>query len=103
MINVLDQIKKAEDLGIVADNAKVRLELVEKINAGIITHEQSLEELKKIKKQGKKHGLLIRSDFTKNKLWDFDMVQARIIYLLHEKMDNQIPVKENEKKIINKI
>ncbi len=67
MRDVLDQIKEAEILGIVGDNKQVREELVRKVHAGIITGEQSLIELKKIKRKAHKEGLLIRSDFTKNK------------------------------------
>ena len=103
MENVLEQIKKAEALGIVGDSLQIRLELVEKINNGIITHEQSLEVLKEIKRQAHKEGLLIRSDFTKNKLWDYEFIQKKIIYLRHKKIEKNLFAKPDLKTTIIKI
>lgn len=53
--------EKAEESGQVADSGAVRLALMQRVHSGEITLEQAQTELKKIKRDGKKAGLLTRS------------------------------------------
>jgi hypothetical protein len=51
----------AEASGQVADSGEVRLALMKRVHSGEITLEQAQAELKKIKRDAKKTGLLTRS------------------------------------------
>jgi hypothetical protein len=51
----------AEKDGQVADSMEVRMELVKRMNAGELTLAQVQDELKKIKRNAKKNGLVTRS------------------------------------------
>ena len=54
-------MKTAEAAGLVADNMEYRTELVRRIDAGEISLEEGQAELKRIKRNAKKRGLLTRS------------------------------------------
>ena len=56
-----DAMHKAEAEGKVADSLDVRIALMRRVKAGEITLEQAQAELKKIKRDGKRAGLLTRS------------------------------------------
>jgi cell fate (sporulation/competence/biofilm development) regulator YlbF (YheA/YmcA/DUF963 family) len=53
-------LKDAEASGMVADSTDVRRKLVERMENGEITLEELQAELKRIKREGKKRGLLTR-------------------------------------------
>lgn len=57
----LNDQKKAEADGRVADSMDVRLKLVERMNAGELTLEQVQAELKRIKREAKKNGQITRA------------------------------------------
>lgn len=52
---------EAEAAGQVADSGAVRLALMQRVHSGEITLDQAQAELKKIKRDGKKAGLMTRS------------------------------------------
>ena len=54
-------MKKADEAGEVADSMAYRTELVRRIGAGEITLEAGQAELKRIKRNAKKNGLVTRS------------------------------------------
>jgi hypothetical protein len=54
-------VAKAEADGVLADSTEYRTKLVERVHAGEITLEQAQAELKKVKRDAKKNGLLTRS------------------------------------------
>ena len=54
-------LKQGEADGIVADSMEVRLALIERMNKGELTLDQVQSELKRIKREGKKQGLLTRA------------------------------------------
>lgn len=54
-------MKKAEADGLIADSNAVRTELIRRMHAGELTLEQVQSELKRIKRDAKKNGLLTRS------------------------------------------
>jgi hypothetical protein len=54
-------IKTAESAGVVADSMEVRMALIARMDAGELTLEQVQAELKKIKRNAKKNGLVTRS------------------------------------------
>jgi hypothetical protein len=54
-------MNKAEENGQVADSMEVRHQLLEKVRKGEATLEQVQAELKKIKRNAKKNGLITRS------------------------------------------
>lgn len=53
--------EEAEVAGQVADSGEVRLALMQRVHSGEITLEQAQAELKKIKRDGKKAGLMTRA------------------------------------------
>lgn len=53
--------KEAEAAGAVSDSGAVRLALMQRVHSGEITLEQAQAELKKIKRDGKKAGLVTRA------------------------------------------
>lgn len=55
-----EAVKDAEANGLIADSMAVRLELVGRAARGEIAPEQMQEELKRIKREAKKKGLLTR-------------------------------------------
>lgn len=56
-----EALHEAEKLGVLADSMEVRLQLIEKMHAGEMTLEQVQQELKRIKRNAKKNGLMTRS------------------------------------------
>lgn len=54
-------MNKAEEDGLVADSMEVRHQLLEKVRKGEATLEEVQAELKKIKRNAKKNGLITRS------------------------------------------
>ncbi len=54
-------LKEMESSGKVADSMSVRLELMKKVEDGDITLEDAQSQLKKIKQNAKKQGLMTRS------------------------------------------
>jgi hypothetical protein len=52
---------EAESRGEVADSMQVRLALMERVNKGEITLEEAQKQLRKIKANAKKNGLVTRS------------------------------------------
>lgn len=54
-------LKKAEADGVVADSMTVRIALIEKMNRGEMTLAEVQAELKRIKRDAKKHGLVTRA------------------------------------------
>lgn len=54
-------LKKAESEGRVADSMDVRMALVARLKAGEITIEQMQDELKAIKRNAKKNGMVTRT------------------------------------------
>ena len=54
-------MNKAEEDGLVADSMEVRHQLLEKVRKGEATLEEVQAELKKIKRNAKKSGLITRS------------------------------------------
>ncbi len=54
-------LEKCEESGIVADSLEVRKKLMEEVHAGTKTLEQVQAELKKIKSQAKKNGMITRT------------------------------------------
>lgn len=56
-----DAVEKAEKDGLIADSGEVRLALMQRVYNKEITLEQAQEELKKIKKNAKKNGLITKS------------------------------------------
>jgi hypothetical protein len=54
-------MNKAEDAGEVADSIEVRHQLLEKVRKGEATLEEIQSELRKIKRNAKKNGLITRS------------------------------------------
>ena len=54
-------MNKAEENGLVADSMDVRHQLLEKVRKGEATLEEVQAELKKIKRNAKKNGLITRS------------------------------------------
>ncbi|EKN3949104.1 hypothetical protein DVP60_20930 [Yersinia enterocolitica] len=55
-----DAVKNAEADGLVADSMDVRKALMERVHAGEITLSQAQDELKRIKRNAKKNGLVTR-------------------------------------------
>jgi hypothetical protein len=55
------EVNRADAAGEVADSMAYRIELVRRITAGEITLEAGQAELKKIKRDAKKNGLVTRS------------------------------------------
>ncbi|MDN0096217.1 hypothetical protein [Yersinia rohdei] len=53
-------VKQAESGGLVADSLDVRKALMEKVHTGEITLIQAQDELKKIKRNAKKNGMITR-------------------------------------------
>lgn len=100
MKNINEKIKEAEALGIIGDSQEVRLKLMEKVTNGILTLESMQKELKKIQDKSKAEGLIIRSELSKYKIIDYDLVEKRKIYLLHKKLNESLEVdKQTNKKI----
>ena len=60
-----DRLNKAEAEGIVADSMTVRFDLLTRVQSGEITLHQAQEELKKIKKNAKKNGLVTREQVSR--------------------------------------
>jgi hypothetical protein len=56
-----NELKRAEESGEVADSMDVRMALINRMNAGELTLDQVQSELKKIKRNAKKNGLVTRS------------------------------------------
>jgi hypothetical protein len=56
-----DALNKAEEQGRIADSMEVRTALVAKMDSGEMTLEEVQAELKKIKRNAKKNGLVTRS------------------------------------------
>lgn len=56
-----DAMKKAEAEGKIADSMEVRRELIAKMERGEMTLEEVQAELKRIKRNAKKNGLMTRS------------------------------------------
>jgi hypothetical protein len=56
-----DAMNKAETEGRVADSMEVRTALVEKMNSGELTLQEVQAELKRIKRDAKKNGLVTRN------------------------------------------
>jgi DNA polymerase III delta prime subunit len=56
-----EALHEAEKSGVLADGMEVRLQLIEKMHAGEMTLEQVQQELKRIKRNAKKNGLMTRS------------------------------------------
>jgi hypothetical protein len=54
-------LNQAEDAGLVADSMDVRMKLIERMKKGELTLEEVQAELKKIKRNAKKNGLVTRS------------------------------------------
>lgn len=54
-------LKKAEADGMVADSMDVRMKLVERMHSGELTLAQVQDELKKIKRNAKKNGMVTRN------------------------------------------
>lgn len=54
-------MNKAEESGLVADSMDVRHQLLEKVRKGEATLEEVQAELRKIKRNAKKNGLITRS------------------------------------------
>lgn len=54
-------LKSAESSGLVADSMTVRLELIEKMSRGEMTPQEAQSELKRIKRDAKKHGQVTRA------------------------------------------
>lgn len=54
-------LRDAEAAGVVADSHEVRLALMRRVHAGEITLAQAQAELKKIKSNAKRNGLVTRS------------------------------------------
>jgi len=54
-------VNQAESDGVVADSMEVRLALMEQVESGEKTLEEVQAELKKIKRQAKKNGMVTRS------------------------------------------
>lgn len=55
-----EAVKEAESKGLIADSMEVRLGLVDRMKRGEITLEQMQSELKRIKREAKRKGLLTR-------------------------------------------
>lgn len=60
-IDKKNAMKAAEEAGQVADSGEVRLALMQRVHSGEITLEQAQTELKAIKRNAKKNGLVTRS------------------------------------------
>ena len=56
-----DAVNNADKSGQVADSMEVRMKLMERVEAGEITLLEAQDELKKIKRNAKKNGLMTRS------------------------------------------
>ena len=56
-----EAVKSAEKAGVVADSLDVRMALIARVATGEITLEEAQSQLKKIKSQAKKNGLITRS------------------------------------------
>lgn len=56
-----DAVNKADAAGLVADSKEVRMKLIERMHAGELTLTQVQDELKRIKRNAKKNGLITRS------------------------------------------
>ena len=54
-------LKKAEFDGLVADSLDVRMALIKRMNDGELTLEQVQSELKRIKRDAKKNGMVTRN------------------------------------------
>lgn len=63
IIDKREAVKKAEEQGMIADSDAIRQELIEKCERGEITPDQMQAELKRIKRDGKKKGLLTKNQF----------------------------------------
>lgn len=55
------ELNRAESAGEVADSMEYRTTLMNRVHAGEITLEQAQEELKKVKLNAKKNGMVTRS------------------------------------------
>ena len=54
-------VKACEEKGLIADSKEVRMELIRRMDAGELTLDQVQEELKRIKRNAKKNGMLTQS------------------------------------------
>jgi hypothetical protein len=54
-------VNKAEESGLIADSMEYRTNLMNRVHAGEITLEEAQAELKKVKRNAKKNGLMTRS------------------------------------------
>jgi hypothetical protein len=54
-------LRAAEEQGIIADDMKYRLALMERVHNGDITLEEAQKELRKVKRNAKKNGKLTRN------------------------------------------
>ena len=56
-----DAVRRAEAEGIVADSLDVRKALLERMHAGELTLDEVKDELERIKRQGRKSGMITRA------------------------------------------
>ena len=56
-----DDLRTAESAGIVSDSLDVRIALIERMHKGELTLDQVKAELARIKRQGRKSGLVTRA------------------------------------------
>lgn len=56
----INAVETAEEKGLIADSQEVRLALMEKVHSGEITLQAAQDQLKKIKRDAKKQGLITR-------------------------------------------
>lgn len=93
-------IKKAEEMGLVADSMEIRLTLMKDLESGKKTLEQIQKELKDIQKNAHKKGFYTRNDIITNKVINFEDIKNIEIRKEFNKLNKKIKI--NNKQVSQK-
>lgn len=88
-----NELKKAEQEGMVADCMQVRLKLIERVHTGEITLEQAQSELRQIKRLAHGNGLYTREDIASGKNVDLQHHLNLAREKQKNKLDKNLPTK----------
>lgn len=98
-----EELKIAEEKGLVADSLQVRIKLLEEVKNGEKTLEEMQEKLKKIQKEAHKNCMYERNDFFKTELISFEVIMKKSKQALYKKLSKKLPINKNVKETRKKI